>query len=134
MALLAAILEKRAGMDLAGCDTFVKVAGGGRIDDPGADLAILGSLASYLREKPVPLDTLILGEVGLTGEVRQVADLGSRLREAARHGFARAVLARTEGSRGPRGMSEGMEILTVTSVEEAVALALQPAARQARKG
>ena len=54
VALLAAILEKRAGMDLAGCDIFVKVAGGGRIDDPGADLAILAALASSLREKPDP--------------------------------------------------------------------------------
>jgi DNA repair protein RadA/Sms len=133
VALLAAILEKRAGMDLAGCDIFVKVAGGGRIDDPGADLAIIAALASSLRERPVPPDTLIVGEVGLTGEVRQVADLESRLREAARHGFARAVLARAEGSgKRPRKV-EGMEILTVTSVEEAVALALQPAARRARE-
>ena len=64
VALLAAILEKRAGMDLAGCDIFVKVAGGGRIDDPGADLAIMAALASSLRERPVPLDTLVVGRGG----------------------------------------------------------------------
>jgi DNA repair protein RadA/Sms len=121
VALLAAILEKRAGMDLTGCDIFVKVAGGGRIDDPGADLAILAALASSLRERPVPLDTLVVGEVGLTGEIRQVADLASRLREAARHGFTRAVLAGREGS---RRQSKGLELVTVASVEEAVALAL----------
>ena len=120
-------------MDLAGCDIFVKVAGGGRIDDPGADLAIMAALASSLRERPVPLDTLVLGEVGLTGEVRQVADLESRLREAARHGFARAVLAQATGTRKRSRKVEGMEILPVTSVEEAVALALQPAARKARE-
>jgi len=134
VALLAAILEKRAGMDLAGCDIFVKVAGGGRIDDPGADLAIMAALASSLRERPVPLDTLIVGEVGLTGEVRQVADLEGRLREASRHGFVRAVLARTEGARSRKRKIEGMELMVVSSVEEAVALALEPPARRGREG
>ena len=129
VALLAAILEKRAGMDLAGCDIFVKVAGGGRIDDPGADLAIMTALASSLRVRPIPLDTLVLGEVGLTGEIRQVADLESRLREAARHGFVRAVLPRTEGAR-PRKV-QGMELMVAASVEEAVAVALQPTGRRA---
>jgi DNA repair protein RadA/Sms len=134
VALLAAILEKRAGMDLAGCDIFVKVAGGGRIDDPGADLAIMAALASSLRERPVPLDTLVVGEVGLTGEVRQVADLEGRLREAARHGFVRAVLAKAAGSRSTKRKSQGMEMMGVGSVEEAVALALEPAARRGREG
>jgi DNA repair protein RadA/Sms len=134
VALLAAILEKRAGMDLAGCDIFVKVAGGGRIDDPGADLAIMVALASSLRERPVPLDNLILGEVGLTGEIRQVADLDSRLREGGRHGFTRAVLARSEGSKPSRRKIEGMELMTVTTIEEAVALALEPTGRKAGRG
>jgi DNA repair protein RadA/Sms len=130
VALLAAILEKRAGLDLAGCDIFVKVAGGGRIEDPGADLAIMTALASSLRERPVPLETLVLGEVGLTGEIRQVADLESRLREASRHGFLRAVLAGAEQGR-KRRKNQGMALDIVTSVEEAVALALQPTAYRA---
>jgi len=130
VALLCAILEKRAGLDLAGCDIFVKVAGGGRIDDPGADLAIMVALASSLRERPVPHDTLILGEVGLTGEVRQVADLESRLREAARHGFSRAILAGGKSGRKPRGV-QAMEMTTVASVQEAVDLALATERRQA---
>jgi len=130
VALLCAILEKRAGLDLAGCDIFVKVAGGGRIDDPGADLAIMAALASSLRERPVPLDTLVLGEVGLTGEVRHVSDLESRLREAARHGFCRTILAAAKSGRKARRV-EGMELAPVTSVEEAVALALEPGQRQA---
>lgn len=130
VALLCAILEKRAGLDLSGCDIFVKVAGGGRIDDPGADLAIMTALASSLRERPVPLDTLVLGEVGLTGEVRQVNDLESRLREAARHGFSRAILAENKGGRKPRRV-EGMEMIPVTSVEQAVSLALEPSRKKA---
>jgi DNA repair protein RadA/Sms len=124
VALLAAILEKRAGLDLAGCDIFVKVAGGGRVDDPGADLAVVAALASSLRERPVPEGTLVLGEVGLTGEVRGVSELEARLREAAGHGFTRAVLAAVAG-RKPRGV-KGIELATVTSVEEAVALVLEP--------
>ncbi len=130
VALLGAILEKRAGLDLGGCDIFVKVAGGGRVDDPGADLAIMAALASSLRERPVPLDTLVLGEVGLTGEVRQVADMESRLREASRHGFSRAILAKGQAGTKPRRI-KGMELVTVASVEEAVALALEPRGRQA---
>jgi DNA repair protein RadA/Sms len=127
VALLAAILEKRAGMDIAGCDIFVKVAGGGRLDDPGADLAILVALASSLREIPVPADVLVLGEVGLTGEVRDVVDRTGRLREAARHGFRRAVAATVKRA---RRKEEGLELEVAGSVEEAVALALRPAARR----
>ncbi len=130
VALLAAILEKRAGLDLGGCDVFVKVAGGGRIDDPGADLAIMAALASSLREKPVPLDTLVLGEVGLTGEVRGVSDLESRLREAGRHGFKRVVMSDPNpgGKLNVRLKGSKMQLITVKSVEEAVALAVHPEA------
>ena len=132
VALLAAILEKRAGLDLGGCDIFVKVAGGGRIDDPGADLAIMTALASSLRERPVPVETLVLGEVGLTGEIRQVSDLESRLREASRHGFVRAVMA--AGAGGGKARRKGMEVIPVKSVEEAVAAAMQPiTGRRARE-
>jgi DNA repair protein RadA/Sms len=123
VALLAAILEKRAGMDIAGCDIFVKVAGGARLDDPAADLAILAALASSLREVPVPVDTLVLGEVGLTGELRDVSDRASRLREASRHGFTRVVAARAKRH---RNREEGLTIDAAVSVEEAVALALAP--------
>ena len=112
VALLAAILEKRAGLDIAGCDIFVKVAGGARLDDPAADLAIMVALASSLREVPVPVDTLV---------VRDVVDRASRLREAARHGFTRVVSARAKRH---RHKEEGLAVEAATSVEEAVALAL----------
>jgi DNA repair protein RadA/Sms len=126
VALLAAILEKRAGMDLIGCDIFVKVTGGGRVDDPAADLAVLCALASSWREKPIPGDSLILGEVGLTGEVRDVADRMSRLREASRHGFRRVVTVADR--RGATARREGgLVFVPATSVEEAVALAFQTA-------
>jgi DNA repair protein RadA/Sms len=129
VALLAAILEKRAGLDLGGCDIFVKVAGGGRMEDPGSDLAIMAALASSLREKPIPMDTLVLGEVGLTGEVRRVADMESRLREAGRHGFRRVIMADPDPGRGgPQKYGSNLQLIKVTSVQEAVALAVHPGA------
>lgn len=130
VALLAAILEKQAGMDLGGCDIFVKVAGGGRIDDPGADLAIICALASSLREKPIPLDMLVLGEVGLTGEVRRVEDLEARAREAGRHGFKRVILAQSaEKKEKAVRKYQGMQLFSVGSVQEAVSLTMQPGGR-----
>jgi DNA repair protein RadA/Sms len=132
VALLAAILEKQAGMDLAGCDIFVKVAGGGRMEDPGADLAIIAALASSLRERPVPMNMLVLGEVGLTGEVRRVEDLAARVREAGRHGFRRVILAKgvepDEAGKKDRSVRkyQGMQLFSVASVQEAVSLVMQP--------
>jgi DNA repair protein RadA/Sms len=144
VALLAAILEKRAGLDLAGCDIFVKVAGGGRLDDPAADLAIIAALASSLRERPLPPGTLVLGEVGLTGAVRPAAQEPERLREAARHGFTHAVCATTAGGRERPRPPRGLRVTAAASVEEAVALALSapmategpatPTARTRREG
>ena len=126
VALLAAILEKRGGLDLAGCDVFVKVAGGSRLDDPAADLAILAALASSLRERPIPAGTLVLGEVGLTGEVRPAEAENERLREAARHGFGRAVCAAPEGRRNRPPAPEGLTVMPAVSVAEAMDLALSP--------
>ncbi len=128
VALLAAILEKRGGLDLAGCDIFVKVAGGGRLDDPAADLAIQVALASSLRERPVAAGTLVLGEVGLTGEVRAVSAQTDRLREAFRHGFTRAVCAAPTGPRAEKKKktTRTFDLALVTTVEEAVAFALAP--------
>jgi DNA repair protein RadA/Sms len=131
VALLAAILEKRAGLDLSGCDLFVKVAGGVRVDDPGADLAVMTALASSLREIPVAADVLVQGEVGLTGEIRGAADLADRLREAQRQGFRRAIVGGAPGrDRPPRGL----ELTAVARVEEAVAAAFAPEPRRERTG
>ncbi len=125
VALLAAILEKKAGCDLSGCDIFVKVAGGGRLDDPAADLALVTALASSLRERPVPADTLVLGEVGLTGDIRDVIDRTNRLREAGHHGFKRVVTARAKRD---HKREAGLSVLAAASVGEAIALAMDRAA------
>ncbi|HXG02721.1 MAG TPA: DNA repair protein RadA [Candidatus Binatia bacterium] len=92
--LLLAVLEKRAGVPLASQDVFVNVAGGGRVVEPAADLAVVVAAASSYMDRPVRGDLVVVGEVGLTGEVRAVTGLAARLREAAQLGFTHAVVPR----------------------------------------
>ncbi len=92
VALLAAVLEKKVGLEILSCDLFVNVAGGLSVDDPAADLACVAALASSFRDRALPARTLLLGEVGLAGEVRAVSQPEMRLAEAARLGFERALV------------------------------------------
>ena len=91
VALLAAVLEKKAGLDLVGCDIFVNVAGGVKLSEPAADLGLAIALASSFVDKPVPAETLVFGELGLAGEVRSVGQPDLRLTEAHKMGFLRAL-------------------------------------------
>jgi len=118
VALLAAVLEKKVGMDILPCDIFVNVAGGLSLDDPAADLACAASLASSFREKAIDARTLLLGEVGLAGEVRAVAQAESRLAEAARLGFRRALVP--GGNARHAQAPDGIEVMGVETVEEAL--------------
>lgn len=92
VALLAAVLEKKEDVQLVGCDIFVNVAGGMSLTEPASDLAVCAALVSSLQNKPLDPHTLILGEVGLAGEVRAVGQAEPRLAEAAKMGFRRAIL------------------------------------------
>ncbi len=92
VALLAAVLEKKEDVQLMGCDIFVNVAGGLTLTEPASDLAVCAALVSSLRNKPVNAQTLLLGEIGLAGEVRAVSQIEPRLAEAAKMGFKRVVL------------------------------------------
>jgi DNA repair protein RadA/Sms len=117
--LMLAVLEKRAGVPIGTQDVFVNVAGGGRVVEPAADLAILIAAASSYLERPVAPDVVVLGEVGLTGEVRAVSGIEPRLRAAAQLGFRTAVV--------PRGNVDGtppLRVTGVTTVTEAVAVLL----------
>jgi len=107
VALLAAVLEKKVGMEILSCDIFVNVAGGLSVDDPAADLACVAALASSFRDRPLPPRTLLLGEVGLAGEVRAVSQPEIRLAEAARLGFERAILpaANARHAEAPKGIA-----------------------------
>jgi len=92
VALLAAVLERKEDVQLTGCDIFVNVAGGMQLTDPDADLAVCAALVSSLRNRPLDPHTLVLGEVGLAGEVRAVGQVELRLSEAEKMGFRQIVL------------------------------------------
>jgi DNA repair protein RadA/Sms len=133
VAMLCAVLGARAGIDLAGSDVFVNVAGGVRISEPAADLGVVLALASAACNAPIPRDWVAVGEVGLSGEVRAAAQLKARLAEAAALGFARAVISQVDERRlqGP----PPLPVVGVARVRDALALCdLQPPPRRAPTG
>jgi len=121
--LLLAVLEKRVGFPLQSQDAFVNVAGGGRVSEPAADLGIALAAASSYLDRPVRGDVVVMGEVGLTGEVRAVTALPVRLKEAAALGFAAAVVP--QNNLAGRA-SYPLDVQGVGSVEEAVKVLLAP--------
>lgn len=130
LALLLAVLEKRAGLAIGGRDVFVNVVGGLTLSEPATDLGVVVALASSFTDRPVRSGTVTFGEVGLTGEVRPVRLTEARLKEAARLGFRRAVIpsgsvgASTDGAPPAIGNGAGIRVVEVDSVSRAVALAL----------
>lgn len=96
LSLLIAVLEKRAGLGFAGQDVYLNIAGGLKVSDTAADLAISAALASSLKDQPLQENTLLVGEVGLGGEIRRVPFLAQRLKEAEKMGFNKAVLPNSE--------------------------------------
>jgi len=115
--LLLAVLEKRVGFPLQSQDVFVNVAGGGRVTEPAGDLGVVVAAASSYLDRPVRGDTVIMGEVGLAGEVRAVAGLAARLKEAAALGFTAAVVPQNNLA---AGAAQPLEVQGVGSVDEAV--------------
>ena len=120
--LILAVLEKRVGIGLANQDVFVNVAGGVRVDEPAADLAIAVAAASNFQERPVDASTIFAGEVGLGGEVRAVGHVEQRLREAARMGFGQAIVS-ARNKANLRG-SVGLHVIGVDTVRQALDAAL----------
>ena len=120
--LLLAVLEKRGGLLLNGCDAYFNVIGGLSLDEPAADLATMIALASSFRDKPVPSDLAAIGEVGLTGELRAVSSLGQRLSEVRRLGFTKCLIPKR--TQGRLIAPEGLELIRVNNVREALAAIL----------
>ncbi|WP_116475580.1 DNA repair protein RadA [Zobellella maritima] len=118
LALLLAVLHRHGGLQMADQDVFVNVVGGVRVEDTGADLALLLSLVSSFRDKPLPKELVVFGEVGLSGEIRPVASGQERLMEAAKHGFTRAIVP---WANRPKHPPEGMEVIAVKKLDEALA-------------
>jgi len=123
LALLLAVLGRRAGVGLGSHDVYANLAGGLTVDEPGLDLAVALALASSLRDRPVDKGTVAIGEVGLLGELRPVSGLDRRLREAARLGFERAIVP--AGGR-PGSTVEGIRAVPVANLRDALRAALLP--------
>lgn len=118
--LILAVLEKRLGLKFYQNDVYLNVIGGMTIGEPAADLAIAASLISSLTDRVVPDDLLVIGELGLAGEVRAVSHLDQRVREAARLGFTRAIVPFRNTEKRPLDI-EGIKILPVRGVYEVMA-------------
>lgn len=116
LALLCAVLEKKAGMDLYGHDIFLNIAGGIRIDEPALDLGVICALASSMLEKPVPAGTVVCGEVGLAGEIRAAGNMEIRVREAERLGFNKFLMPRSNCERLKD--TSTLEILGAATIQE----------------
>jgi DNA repair protein RadA/Sms len=117
VALLLAVLHRHAGVALHAEDVFVNVVGGVRLAETAADLAVVAALLSSLSGKPLPQDLVVFGELGLTGEIRPVPYGEERLREAAKHGFRRAILP---FANAPRQAPAGLEVRPVAKISEAI--------------
>ncbi|HEX5322661.1 MAG TPA: DNA repair protein RadA [Capsulimonadaceae bacterium] len=127
--LILAVLEKRVGLRLANQDVFVNVAGGVRVEEPAADLAVALACASHLKDVPVDAGVIAVGEVGLAGEVRAASHIEKRLREAARMGFSQAIVS-AKNKTALRGKTpDNMRLVGVENVHQAVEWALRPGAR-----
>lgn len=120
--LVAAVLTRRVGLRLGEQDVFVNVVGGLTIDEPAADLAVAAAITSSSRNAPIRADTVLIGEIGLSGELRMVAQMPARLREAAKLGFKTAIVPKRLRRGEP--WPDGMQIIEVRSVNQALEHAL----------
>ena len=121
-ALLLAVAEKRGGMKLNVFDAYINVIGGLRLDEPGADLPVVLAVASSYRDTPIADDLVAIGEVGLTGEIRNVSNMNQRLQEVARLGFKKCIIPR--GSSEKLEIPDGLSVYRVRNIQEAIATAV----------
>ena len=120
--LVTAVLARRLGIRLGDQDVFVNVVGGIQVEEPAADLAMAAAIASSMRDQPVKADTVLIGEVGLSGELRMVGQMPARLNEAAKLGFKTAIVPKRirKGEPWPKGI----EVVEARSVREALERAM----------
>ena len=118
VALLTAVMEKKLGMHLMGYDIFMNVAGGVKVVEPAVDMAIVAAVASSFLDKPIADGTIVFGEIGLTGEVRAIGQVDTRISESRKMGFSRCLVPASNIKRLPD--IEGIEIVGVKAVSEVV--------------
>jgi DNA repair protein RadA/Sms len=121
--MIIAVLDARCGLSVGANDIYLNVAGGLRIVEPAADLAVAGALVSAMTETPVPADTVVFGEIALSGDVRPVGHTEARLKEAAKLGFGTAwmPLRRSPGAGRSRGLETGLKTIEIRHLSELVA-------------
>ncbi|MBQ0719871.1 MAG: DNA repair protein RadA [Gammaproteobacteria bacterium] len=117
LAMLLAVLHRHGGLMVGDQDVFVNVVGGVKVLEPSADLALILAVVSSFRDSPLSRDLMVFGEVGLSGEIRPVPSGQERLREAAKHGFKRAIVP---AGNAPRQPIDGMEVIAVHKLSEAL--------------
>jgi DNA repair protein RadA/Sms len=138
LAMVLAVLEARCGVAVGANDVYLNVAGGLRIGEPAADLAVAAAVVSSLADEAVPHDMVVFGEIGLGGEVRPVGQREARLREAAKLGFRTALVPRVTAPRGRAGSgpasrsAEGIAIDEIEHLSDLVAR-FQPAGRPPKR-
>lgn len=128
LAMVLAVLETRCGLAMAGSEVYLNVAGGLKISEPAADIAVAAALVSSLSGNPMPPETVIFGEIGLSGEVRAVSQLEARLKEAEKLGFTRAVIptVRKRKTKGRALPKTNMKIKEISHLSELVAMLAAP--------
>lgn len=123
LSLLVAVLEKRIGLALEAEDIFINVAGGIKVEDPGADLGVATAVCSAFREQPVLPETLVIGEIGLAGEVRSISQVVLRINEAAKLGFKHCILPRNN-YKNLKLDKNAIELIPVSTLKEALDIVL----------
>lgn len=118
LAMLLAVMHRHGGIAMVDQDVFVNVVGGIRINETAADLPVLLAVLSSFRNKPLPEDLIVFGEVGLAGEIRPVPNGQERIREAAKHGYTRAIVPKANAPK--KGAVKGMQIMPVQRMSEAI--------------
>lgn len=122
LAMVLAVLEARCGLALAGNEVYLNVAGGLRISEPAADLAVAAALVSAATDQAVADETVVFGEIGLSGEVRAVSQADTRLKEAAKLGFTRALIPPRRARTKKRESDHGLEIKEIEHLQDLVAM------------
>jgi len=134
LAMILAVLDARCGLTLGGNDIYLNVAGGLRIAEPAADLAVAAALISAATQQPVPAQTVVFGEIGLSGEVRPVAQADARLKEAGKLGFTAAWMPRRSGARAARPAESPLAIQEIARLDDLIArFDVEPARAAARR-
>ena len=133
LAMILAVLESRSSLALAGLDVYLNIVGGLKIGEPAADLAVAAALISSVSGVPVPPETVVFGEIGLSGEVRAVSRVDARLKEAAKLGFSRAIIpgqSRAQGNnkKTPEGT---IAITEISRLEDLLVLFAKPDSQRA---